>query len=290
MSMFNKVGLIAKKDDERVQETVQALVRYLEERQLPFIVDSECAAVLPHGELDVRGRDSLCASCDLIIVIGGDGTLLNTAHALAAHEVRMLGINLGRLGFLTDISRHEMTKRLDEVFAGRFKEEERFLLHVTVVRDARQVASNDSLNDVVVHRWRTARLITLDTYVDGSFVNTQRSDGLIVSTPTGSTAYALSGGGPILHPALNAVVLVPICPHTLSNRPIVVDADGEVEIVISGARDSAQLTCDGQTTGELIVNDRIVLRKKAVGISLIHPAGYDYYATLRTKLHWGKEL
>ncbi|MDJ0892388.1 MAG: NAD(+) kinase [Gammaproteobacteria bacterium] len=288
--MFNKVGLIAKKDDERVEETVQSLIRYLVERRLPFVLDSECATVVPDGGLDVRSRESLCASCDLIIVIGGDGTLLNTAHTLSSKDVRMLGINLGRLGFLTDISRHEMTQQLDEVFAGRFQEEERFLLHVAVVRDARQVASNDSLNDVVVHRWRTARLITLDTYVDGSFVNTQRSDGLIVSTPTGSTAYALSGGGPILHPALNAIVLVPICPHTLSNRPIVVDADGQVEIVISGARDSAQLTCDGQTTLELTMNDRIVLRKKEVGITLIHPTGYDYYATLRTKLHWGKEL
>ncbi len=288
--MFTKVGLIAKRDDERVQETVQALVHYLEERRIGFAVDRECAALLPHEELDVGEREALCASCDLIIVIGGDGTLLNAAHALAAQDVRMLGINLGRLGFLTDVSRQEMTQRLDEVFAGRFKEEERFLLHATVVRDGRPVTSNDSLNDVVVHRWRTARLITLDTYVDGSFVNTQRSDGLIVSTPTGSTAYALSGGGPILHPALDAIVLVPICPHTLSNRPIVVDANGEVEIVLSGTRDSAQLTCDGQTTLELMVNDRIVLRKKEVGIKLVHPAGYDYYATLRTKLHWGKEL
>ncbi len=288
--MFTKVGLIAKRNDERVQETVQTLVRYLQERRIRFAVDRECATVLPREQLDVGGRESLCTSCDLIIVIGGDGTLLSTAHALADQDVRMLGINLGRLGFLTDISRQEMTQCLDQVFAGHYKEEERFRLHVTVVRGARQIASNDSLNDVVVHRWRTARLITLDTYVDGSFVNTLRSDGLIVSTPTGSTAYALSGGGPILHPALNAIVLVPICPHTLSNRPIVVDADGEVEIVLSGAQDSAQLTCDGQTTLELIVNDRIVLRKKEVGIKLIHPAGYDYYATLRTKLHWGKEL
>ncbi len=288
--MFTKVGLITKVEDERVRRTVRSLLRYLEDRGIPFAAENECATVLPQEELDIRDRESLCASCDLIIVIGGDGTLLNAARALVEKDVRLLGINLGRLGFLTDVSRHEMTKRLDDVFEGRFQEEERFLLRATLIRDDREITRNDALNDVVVHRWRTARLITLDTYVDGSFVTTQRADGLIVSTPTGSTAYALSGGGPILHPALNAIVLVPICPHTLSNRPIVMNADGEVEIVISGARDSAQLTCDSQTTLELVVNDRIALRKKEIGIKLIHPAGYDYYATLREKLRWGLEL
>ena len=288
--MFKKVGIIAKKADARVQQTMEALVHYLEKRGVDFAVDSDGAAALRERGLEIGDKSSMCRSCQLIVVVGGDGTLLKTAQALAEQDIPLLGINLGRLGFLTDVSRQEMTQQLDEVFAGRFQEEERFQLRAKVVRDGQDVAGNDALNDVVVHRWRTARLITLDTYVGGMFVTTQRSDGLIISTPTGSTAYALSGGGPILHPKLNAVVLVPICPHTLSNRPIVVDADEEVEIVVSGARGSAQLTCDGEPTHELAVNDRIVVKKKAVRMRLIHPPAYDYYATLRTKLHWGKEL
>ena len=177
------------------------------------------------------------------------------------------------------------------VLAGQFQEEERFLLRAALMRNGQEMMYDDALNDVVVHKWRVARLIALDTYVDGTFVNTQRSDGLIVSTPTGSTAYALSGGGPILHPALKAIVLVPICPHTLSNRPIVVDADSRVEIVVTeGQGTSAQLTCDGQTELEIADGDRVVVSRRDRGIRLIHPAGHDYFATLRTKLHWGKEL
>jgi NAD+ kinase len=289
--MFKQVGLIAKTEDERVCETLLELAAYLERRGLAYAVENACARVLRGGPLPAADRQTLGADCDLIIVVGGDGTLLGAARSLMGEDVRLLGINLGRLGFLTDVSRHEMTQRLDDVFAGEFEEEERFLLRAVLMRDARELVHDDALNDVVVHKWRVARLIALDTYVDGTFVNTQRSDGLIVSTPTGSTAYAISGGGPILHPAVNAVVLVPICPHTLSNRPIVVDADSRVEIVVTeGQGTSAQLTCDGQTEHELVDGDRILVTKRSQGVRLIHPVGYDFYGTLRTKLHWGREL
>lgn len=288
---FTQVGLIAKRGDRRVREALQELIVYLDRRQIPSVLDAACTGILPDKHLLTRDRDALGATCDLVIVLGGDGTLLGAARSLVDHDVRLLGINLGRLGFLTDIPHDKMADCLDEVFTGKIQEEERFVLHAVLVRGGRETVHNEALNDVVVHKWRIASLVTLDTYVDGVFVNSQRADGLIVSTPTGSTAYALSGGGPILHPTLNAIVLVPICPHTLSNRPIVVNADSRIEIVISGEKKtSGQLTCDGQTTAELVAGDKILVYKRHAGIWLVHPASHDHYATLRTKLHWGIEL
>jgi NAD+ kinase len=288
--MFKKVGLIAKRGDPRVEETLKSLVHYLKARHIAFVVDPECARQYPREARDTEKATPLGANCDLVVAVGGDGTLLSAARALVEHNVRLLGINFGRIGFLADISPPEIQQCLDEVFAGRFQEEERFLLHALVLRQGKEILRTDAFNDVVVHKWKIARLIAYDTYIDGSFLTTQRSDGLIVATPTGSTAYALSGGGPILHPTLQAIVLVPICPHTLSNRPIVVDAASRVEVVVRESQQvSAQLTCDGQTTVDLQVGDRIIIRRKDRAIHLIHPEGYDYFATLRSKLHWGLE-
>jgi NAD+ kinase len=206
--------------------------------------------------------------------------------------VPLLGVNLGRLGFLADVMPGEMTDRLREVLAGDYDEERRFLLDTRVIRDGREIFRGSALNEVVAHKWHIARLIQFETYIDDRLVNTQRSDGLIVATPTGSTAYSLSGGGPILHPGLDAVVLVPICPHTLSSRPLVVSADSEFEIRMhdSGEQPEAQLTCDGQTTVELSPADCIIIRQKQRRLRLVHPRGHDYFATLRAKLHWAREL
>lgn len=289
--MFKNVGLIAKHGDERVAKTLQSLSAYLAGRHINIVLDARSAESLPNVQLNSADRETLAKSCDLVIIIGGDGTFLNAARSLGQHNARLLGINLGRLGFLADISPAEMSQRLGDIFAGNFEVEKRFLLRATIIRGGERVIAEDALNDVVVHKWNVARLIELETYVDARLVNSQRSDGLIVSTPTGSTAYALSGGGPVLCPTLEAVVLVPICPHTLSSRPIVVDAGSRIEIVVGrGAPAEAQLTCDGQTTLELEPGDRICIQKRNGYLNLIHPAGYDYYATLRTKLHWGKEL
>lgn len=289
--MFKNVGLIAKHGDERVTKTLQSLSAYLAGRHINIVLDARSAESLPNVQLNSADRETLAKSCDLVIIIGGDGTFLNAARSLGQHNARLLGINLGRLGFLADISPAEMSQRLGDIFAGNFEVEKRFLLRATIIRGGERVIAEDALNDVVVHKWNVARLIELETYVDARLVNSQRSDGLIVSTPTGSTAYALSGGGPVLCPTLEAVVLVPICPHTLSSRPIVVDAGSRIEIVVGrGAPAEAQLTCDGQTTLELEPGDRICIQKRNGYLNLIHPAGYDYYATLRTKLHWGKEL
>jgi NAD+ kinase len=181
-----------------------------------------------------------------------------------------------------------MQSKLDEIFAGQYTEEERFLLQCRVIRDGEQISQSEAFNDVVVHKWDVARMIEVDTYVNGTFVNTLRSDGLIVSTPTGSTAYALSGGGPILQPCLNAVILVPICPHTMSNRPIVVDADTVVEIVIKGkGQVHAQISCDGQINLGVVAGDRVQIRKKEHPVKMIHPVDHDHFHLLREKLNWG---
>ena len=261
---------------------------------MQLLIDEDSADVVSATGLEVVDRNTLGKRCELAIIIGGDGTFLRAARSLVPYEVRLLGINLGRLGFLTDLMPSEIEPQLVEILAGKFKEEQRSLLECWVLRDGESITRVDALNDVVAHKWNTARLIQLETYIDERLVHSQYSDGLIVSTPTGSTAYALAGGGPIIHPGLDAIVLVPICPHTLSNRPIVVRGDSRIEVVMrsAGAQPEAQLTCDGQTILELLPGDRISIRRNEHRLRLIHPSGYDYYATLRTKLHWnwGKGL
>ena len=291
--MFQNVGLIGKHGDERVVETLQRLSSYLADRRLNIFLDAQSAAWLRDSQLPPTDRETLAKSCDLVIIVGGDGTFLSAARSLGENDARLLGINLGRLGFLADISPAQMSQHLDDIFAGKFEVEKRFLLRATIVRGGKTVVVEDALNDIVVHKWNIARLIEFATYVDERLVNSQRSDGLIISTPTGSTAYALSGGGPVLCPTLEAIGLVPICPHTLSSRPIVVGADSRIEVVMDNTAPgagAAQLTCDGQTTLDLAPGDRICVQKRCGYLNLVHPAGYDYYATLRTKLHWGKEL
>lgn len=285
---FNKIGLIGKYAAESAGETLQAVAEYLKARELPILLDEVSARVWPDSGLETANRDKIGKECDLAIVIGGDGTMLNAARSLAGYDIAILGINLGRLGFLTDISPDEFQEKLDEIFAGQFSEDERFLLHCTIIRNGEHINESEAFNDVVVHKWDVARMIEVDTYVNGTFVNTLRSDGLIVSTPTGSTAYALSGGGPIMQPCLDAVILVPICPHTMSNRPIVIDAGTIIEIVVKGHEESrAQVTCDGQINLGLVSGDRIRISRKKHNIRLIHPVDHDHFHILREKLGWG---
>jgi len=289
--VFDRVGVIAKIGDRRVIETVAGLLRYLEGRAAEVVLDAETARELTGLEVGTAERARIGELCDLVIIVGGDGTFLHAARSLESSFARVVGINMGRLGFLSDIVPSEMRTALDDILAGNFIEEERFLLQASVLRDGGSIVEASALNDVVAHKWHIARLLQFETFIDSRLVHSQRSDGLIVSTPTGSTAYALSSGGPIMHPALDAIVLVPICPHTLSARPIVVDANSHVEIVLtSGDQPEAQLTCDGQTTVELASGDRISVRKRPHPLRLVHPPGHDYYATLRAKLHWGREI
>lgn len=285
---FRRAGIIGKYADPTVGTTLRALADILAARGVEMLLDEATAEVWTDHGLKVASRETIGSQCDLAIVVGGDGTLLNAARSLAPFDIALAGINLGHLGFLTDISPGEMEQRLDEIFAGQYIEDQRFLLHCTVLREGEHINESVALNDVVVHKWDVARMLETETYVNGLFLNKLRSDGLIVSTPTGSTAYALSGGGPILQPCLNAIVLVPICPHTMSNRPIVVDGNSTIEIIIRGnGHAHAQVTCDGQINFGLLAGDRVRVRKAEHKVRLIHPVDHDHFHILRNKLNWG---
>lgn len=289
--MFNSIGIISKRGDGRVNDTLAALVGYLQGRNLEVIIDTLSAQLLPDHNCNVAANtEALGIRCDLVIVIGGDGTMLQAARLLARYDVCLLGINLGRLGFLTDICPTQMERHLDEILAGAFIEETRFLIYAEVYRDGQCLAHSNALNDMVIHRWDMSHMLTFEVKINGHFVDRQRSDGLVIATPTGSTAYALSGGGPIVHPSLNALVLVSICPHTLSNRPLVIDGDSCIHITIDEMQTGqAQLNNDGLLSQKLIPGDRIVIEKRQY-VRLIHPQEHDHYATLRAKLDWGKGL
>ncbi len=293
---FKRIALITNSESRKVAETLKSLIAYLQSCEIDFVLDECSSALLEQLGGDKAGLasmkdDDFDTGCDLAIAIGGDGTMLKAAYLACLHDIPLLGINRGRLGFLADIPADALEEYLKPIFAGSFTEEERFLLDVEVLREGQSILKSSALNDVILHKWNIAKLVEFETYVDNKFVHRQRSDGLIISSPTGSTAYALSGGGPILHPSLDALVLVPICPHTLTNRPIVIDGNSLVEIVV-GAReiDHARLTCDGNIEFELAPGDRIYVQKKDEKIRLIHPRDYDHFSILRAKLQWGTEV
>ncbi|MGD2074503.1 MAG: NAD(+) kinase [Gammaproteobacteria bacterium] len=287
---FQTIGLISKHQDPAVADTLAKLLADLRKRGLEVLLDESAADYFREPGETIVSRDQLAERCDLAIVVGGDGTMLNAGRSLAEADVPMLGINLGRMGFLADVSPANMHHRLDEILGGRYGEESRSLLHATVRRHGNTVSENDALNDVVVHKWDIARMIELDTTIDGRFLYSLRADGLIVSTPTGSTAYALSGGGPILDPALEALVLVPICPHTLSNRPIVVSDHVTIEILVHGEDHSqSQITCDGQLNFALLGGDVVRIRRKEHALRLIHPEHHDHFDVMRRKLRWAEQ-
>jgi NAD+ kinase len=284
---FSSIGLIGKYGDPGISDTIYALRDYLLAHGVQIVLDTQTASIISNHNMKTATREQIGGECDLAIVVGGDGTLLDAARSLCHFDIPLVGVNMGRLGFLVDVSPNEMSERLDEILSGNYTEEERLLLHSQVVRDGKVLMEGDALNDVVIHKWEVARMIEFETYINGKLVHTHRSDGLIISTPTGSTAYALSGGGPVIHPALNVLVLVPICPHTLTNRPIVVDADSHIEVIVSNREPTdGQLTCDGQLHYRVKTGDRILINSQDKKLRLLHPPGYDYYEILRAKLHW----
>ncbi|MEJ1354232.1 MAG: NAD(+) kinase [Candidatus Sedimenticola sp. (ex Thyasira tokunagai)] len=280
---FHKVGLIGRHGDATPQETLVKLSRFLLDLGHDVLLEEETALRLAELTLNRATLDEIGSSCDLAIVVGGDGTLLHSARSLADYDIPLLGVNLGRLGFLTDISPSEMRRAIKQILTGHYEEEQRFLLTAEV-----DGTFYTALNDVVIHKWNSARMIEFEVYIDGSFVDAQRSDGVIISTPTGSTAYALSGGGPLLHPSLNAIALVPICPHTLSNRPIVVSGDSTIEVRVSPNIDTDhfRVTSDGQTCLPLKSRE-VTIRKHPHLVRLLHPHDHDHFNILRAKLGWG---
>jgi NAD+ kinase len=286
---FRRVALVGKHEDSRVRESMQGLAAHLADRGRTPVVDVDVD--LDFGDTAVqRLRESEFATgADLIVAIGGDGTMLYAARLATPGAVPLVGVNRGRLGFLADVSPREMCERLDDVLEGRYVRESRALLRARLVEPGQEDRTALALNDIVVQKWETGRMLDFETWIDGQYVNTHGGDGIVVATATGSTAYALSCGGPIIHPELDALVLVPICPHTLSDRPIVVRSTSAVEIRLVERPDTkAQVTCDGTMLGDLDPTARLFIGPGEARVTLLHPRTHDYYRILRSKLHWGR--
>jgi NAD+ kinase len=288
MEQFRNIGIIGRLGSAQVLDTIRRLKKFLIERHLHVILEETIAEVLPGHGLQTCSRKILGEVCDLVIVVGGDGSILGAARALAGQRIPVLGINRGSLGFLTDIKPDELEVKVAEVLEGRFLEESRFLLEAEVRRHGEAIGQGDALNDVVLHPGKSTKMIEFELFIDGHFVCSQKADGLIVATPTGSTAYSLSAGGPIMHPKLDAIVVVPMYPHTLSSRPIVVDGNSELKIVVADDLPIYPLvSCDGQNHFTCAPGDTITVAKKPQKLRLIHPLDHNYYEACRTKLGWG---
>lgn len=288
---FKVIGVFSKLNNPAVSKAVNKLIRFLDDKSYKYVLEDETAQSAGISETDHFSMEEIGQHIDLAIVIGGDGTMLNVGRSVARYKTPLAGVNMGHLGFLADISADDMTEQLEDILNGEYETENRFMLNAEVMRAGKIVYQSNALNDVIINKGELARLIDFETFIDGEFVNSMRADGIIVATPTGSTAYALSAGGPILHPTLPAMELVPICPHTLSDRPIVVSGDCVVEIVMTKLGPAhAHLTLDGQAGFVLSDQDHIFVRKGDEPVTLIHPAGRNHYNVLRAKLHWGEKL
>ncbi len=288
---FKNIGIVGKPHNPQAAETIQTLHDYLIELQCQVWVQDSLAEDLKSESAHIVDADTLGQQVELIIVVGGDGSMLNAGRTQVQRQIPMVGINRGHLGFLTDVRPTEVPERISEILQGQFTEEKRFILNAEVIRNEQVVGQSKSVNDVVLHPGEVAKMLEFELFIDGQFVYSQRSDGLIVATPTGSTAYALSGGGPIVSPKVDAVVLVPMFPHTLSSRPIVIDGNSIVEIVIAqDLRHLPMVSCDGQENISLEAGDRIRIKKFPLPLRILHPKSHDYYEVLRTKLGWGQKL
>lgn len=288
MNLFTTAGIFSKQDGEAIAATLQSLYDFLSQQGLTILFSKQAADLLQQPAVP---DELLAQQIDLAIVVGGDGTLLTAGRLLADAQVPIVGINLGRVGFLVDVLPAQMQEQLLAILQGDYLEDQRCLLKACAWRGEEQLGQNIALNDVVLHARNEVRMIEFTTYIDGFFVNTQRADGLVISTPTGSTAYALSSGGPILHTSLDASILVPISPHTLTSRPIVIPNQSSIEIEMGSDRPvEALLSFDGHHDIPLVSGDRIKISASPKKMRLLHPRHYDYYHILRSKLHWGTQL
>ncbi len=285
---FNRIVIIGKFMQkaavEQMQNDLADLAHHLHAKGIKVLFESDTAQYAGIDTYETVALDQLNGNVELVIVMGGDGTMLSVARALISSDIPLVGINRGRFGFLTDLRAEEMLQSIDAILSGSYQKEDRMMLSASVYRNDRVILENHAFNDIVIKSG--LRLIELEVVIDGNFVHKQRSDGLIVSTPTGTTAYSLSAGGPILHPALDAIALVPICPHTLSNRPFAVNSDSKIQVTLMQV-DDAQISFDGQYQLALKLGDYVKVERANEAVTLLHPSGYCYYDMLRNKLHWG---
>lgn len=289
---FTRIGIMGRVNKPTILQTIYQLCDFFHAQHLPIVMDYQTLR-LPQLDLAKVGtvegveRTRLGGVCDLVIVVGGDGSLLHAAQVLAQHNVPVLGINRGRLGFLADVNPDEIETKLSQILNGRYELDQRFLLKMEIRQGSHVIYEDMALNDVVLHAGKSVNMLDFQLKIDGLDVYRQHSDGLIASTPTGSTAYALSGGGPIIHPSMDAICLVPMHPHTLSSRPIVVSGNSEIKIRIhKDNRTQPMVSCDGKPSVPLNQNQRLFIRKHPHRLTLLHPLGVDFYEACRTKLGW----
>ncbi|GAB5450103.1 MAG: NAD(+) kinase [Halioglobus sp.] len=289
---FKTVGLLGRSQQADLSEVLQDVLRALASRDIEVLLEDELSELVEEdAAVSHASRSAIGARADLAIVVGGDGSLLSAARTLANTETPVIGVNRGRLGFLTDITPDELAEQIPAILDGQFEAEHRFLLEAEVQREGEVVGVAEALNDVVVNSGSSAQMIEYELYINDEFVYRQRADGLIVSTPTGSTAYSLSGGGPIMHPALDALVLVPMFPHMLSSRPIVIDGNSQIRVdILERNHLHPTVTCDGQASIAAEPGDAVYMRKKPGRLTLLHPIGHSFYANCRDKLRWSNAL
>ncbi|HEY5666603.1 MAG TPA: NAD(+) kinase [Gammaproteobacteria bacterium] len=283
---FKRIGLWGRFSEETVAEPARHLAAHLNQRQIE-VYASGGQSIFEGADVAFVAESELGSSVDLLVAIGGDGNLLRATRLISGHAVPLIGINRGRLGFLTDVRPDRMLATIDSVLDGDYLAEERLMLKA-IIRDGEdEVRSLNALNDVVLQRTATGRILDFITTVDGHYVNNHGGDGLIVATPTGSTAYALSCGGPILRPDVGALVMVPICPHTLSDRPLVIQSSSKIEVTIPPGG-AAEVTCDGEELASLDPRQTLEISAADEKLTLLHPQDYNYYELLRSKLNWGR--
>ncbi len=284
---FHKIALIGRYNSPSITAPLQQLLKFLESRALTVVIEAETARQIPLPGYATASGPELGENVDLAIVLGGDGTMLSIARLLAPYRVPIIGINQGRLGFLTDIPLSAMEETLNAMLAGQYREESRSLIEAELIRGGQVVDCALALNDAVINRGLTGSMIDCEMSIDGRFVYTLRADGLIIATPTGSTAYALSAHGPIMHPQVPAFVLVPVAPHALTNRPIAISDSCVITVTLLRGME-ASLHCDGHAQMRLQEGDHVQVRRAPYSLRLLHPQNYDYYAMLRQKLHWSE--
>lgn len=286
-STFKRVGLFIRKDDTLMENAIVRVNELLRSRDLA-VVCNDSLPFLP--ELSVIPMADFPSACDLTIAIGGDGTLLSAARALAGTDMPVVGVNVGRLGFLADVTLNNLEQQLGDILSGRYRDDRRFLLEASI-QNQHGASPGIAMNDVVIHAHQNLHMIEFETYINGKFLNSQRADGLVVATPTGSTAYAMSAGGPIVDVDLDAIVLASVCPHTLSNRPLVVAASNTIEITLSENNiTTGMVTCDGRPGQILQPGDTVRIERHQSQIRLLHLEDHDHYSILRAKLEWGRKL
>lgn len=288
---FKSVAIIGRYHDSGLDAPLRALANTLQQAGCEVMVETDTARFCGITELPTRSYDQIGSQADLAVIMGGDGTMIGAARNLANYEVPLIGINHGRLGFITDIPLSNAHKALANVIAGNYQAEERSLLEGRIVRDGEILYSGIALNDIVINRAGRGGMIELSVELDGMFMHRQRADGVIISTPTGSTAYALAANGPILHPTLNALLLVPVAPQSLSNRPVVVPDSSTLSLTITTlgrVETGASVHFDMQTWSDCQAGDRIDIRRSQNTVRFIHPEGYSFFSTLRQKLDWNR--